>query len=101
MSHAQIILLAVCGIIATLAVPLILRRVPPNRVYGFRTRRTLADPALWYRVNRFAGWTELIASALSVVLIVSRPPPSNIWLQLVVPQLVALVAALLYLWRAA
>ena len=46
-----------CGgaLLAALAVPLIRGKVPPNPLYGFRTPRTLADPAVWYPANRHAG----------------------------------------------
>jgi hypothetical protein len=47
--------------------------VPPNRVYGVRTRRTLADAGRWYAVNRVGGWCLLAASlgylAMSAVLL--------------------------------
>jgi uncharacterized membrane protein len=38
-----------------LSTPLILRRVPPNPIYGFRIRWTLEDPELWYSVNAYTG----------------------------------------------
>jgi uncharacterized membrane protein len=38
-----------------LAIPLILHKIPPNRVYGFRIRWTLEDPELWYSVNAYTG----------------------------------------------
>ena len=53
--------------------PLVLGMVPPNRVYGVRTRRTLADAGRWYAVNRVGGWCLLAASlgylAMSAVLL--------------------------------
>jgi uncharacterized membrane protein len=54
-----------CGIIAVASIPLVLSVVPPNRVYGFRTRQTLANRELWFRGNRFAGCAFLLASAVS------------------------------------
>ena len=38
-----------------LSIPLMQGRVPPNRCYGFRTRKTLSDPKIWYEVNRISG----------------------------------------------
>ena len=38
-----------------LAVPMILGIVTPNSVYGFRTKRTLSDPEIWYPANAYAG----------------------------------------------
>ena len=46
-----------------MAVPLVLQKVPPNRVYGFRTRKTMSNEVIWYKANRFMG-CGLVASAL-------------------------------------
>src|SRR5436309_11624912 len=51
------------SIILLLALPLIFGLIPPNRVYGIRTAETLADRDLWYRANRYGGWT-LVASSI-------------------------------------
>jgi uncharacterized membrane protein len=51
----SLIYIAAGGLIVILGVPLYLRWIPPNRFYGFRTKRTLADPAVWYPVNRVTG----------------------------------------------
>jgi uncharacterized membrane protein len=40
---------------AALAVPLIRRKIAPNSLYGFRVRRTLENPKVWYEANAFAG----------------------------------------------
>ena len=50
--RSSITLLVVCGFIAVSCVPLILRMVPPNRLYGFRTKKTLSDSGLWYRADQ-------------------------------------------------
>ncbi len=34
-----------------LGIPLALKLVPPNRVYGYRTATTFASPEAWYQVN--------------------------------------------------
>jgi len=36
-------------------IPFAMNRVKPNMWSGFRTERTLADPKVWYRVNRDMG----------------------------------------------
>ena len=43
------------AIMALLGVPLMRGKVPPNGWYGFRVRRTLSDPSVWYPANRYAG----------------------------------------------
>jgi uncharacterized membrane protein len=42
-------------LLVLLSIPLILRKVPPNPIYGFRIRWTLEDPELWYSVNAYTG----------------------------------------------
>jgi uncharacterized membrane protein len=47
-----------------LGIPLMMRRVPPNQLYGCRTRRTLEDPDLWYRANELLGQHLVIGGIL-------------------------------------
>jgi hypothetical protein len=54
---------------ALLAVPLILRKVPRNVVYGFRSRATLSDDRVWYEANAHFGRGLLIASIISAIAI--------------------------------
>ena len=42
-------------LVIVLGVPLIRGRVRPNPWYGFRVRRTLEDPEVWYPANRYAA----------------------------------------------
>jgi hypothetical protein len=46
------------------AVPLVAGLIPRNRLYGFRTKKTLSDEGIWYRVNRLAGLAVMIASGV-------------------------------------
>lgn len=55
-------------LIAALAVPLALGKVPMNRWYGFRTPRTVSDPRLWAPVNTMAGRTMIPMGAVYVLL---------------------------------
>jgi uncharacterized membrane protein len=50
-----------------LAVPLTLRLVGPNAWYGFRVRKTMDDPAIWYEANAYAG-KSLLASGIVIVV---------------------------------
>jgi uncharacterized membrane protein len=52
---------------ALLAVPLILRRIPRNPVYGFRTGSTLRDESVWYEANAHFGRGLLVAAIVSAV----------------------------------
>ena len=42
-------------LLAALSVPLIVRKIGPNPFYGFRVKRTLEEPAVWYPVNAYAA----------------------------------------------
>jgi uncharacterized membrane protein len=55
------------------AVPLALGLIPPNRLYGFRTRRTLSSARVWYPVNRFGGVAVMIASVAYALVAIAVP----------------------------
>ena len=59
-------------LVAGLAIPMILRKVPPNPWYGFRWPKTRRNPDIWYTANEYAGKLMVIAGAVitlaSVVL---------------------------------
>lgn len=69
---------AAAALIIALAVPLALRKVPPNPLYGARFRASMASADAWYAINRYAG-VRMIAwacpmLALGVALLVAAPP---------------------------
>jgi uncharacterized membrane protein len=88
--HA-VVLLAVLGLLAGRAwagvvVPLmlgftlisvgnLLPKTRPNLALGIRTRETLADPAVWMRVHRWAGYMTVAAGAVIVVSAIALPRP--------------------------
>ena len=80
-------------LIGLLAVPLILG-IPPNRVYGVRTRRTLSDRRLWYRANRFGGWCLLVATLVYLLIAALTPDGGGAGLRVWAVHLVAFVAPL-------
>jgi hypothetical protein len=54
-------------LLVALAIPLYFEKIGPNSLYGFRVRKTLEHPEIWYPVNRYgARW--LIASGLALVV---------------------------------
>src|SRR5688572_16446387 len=53
--------------IAALAIPMVLRRVPPNGLYGFRTTKTLSSTEAWYKANHVSGLYMLAAAVLSMM----------------------------------
>ncbi|NTV37014.1 MAG: SdpI family protein [Anaerolineaceae bacterium] len=48
-------------LLSALSIPLILRKIKPNGLYGFRVKQTLEDPTLWYAVNTYAGKRLFVA----------------------------------------
>ena len=83
-------------ILFIIAVPLALGVIPRNRLYGFRTRRTLADDVTWFRVNRFAGFGVMIASAIYCAVAAANPYNRNLsaWLVHLAAFAIPLVVAL-------
>ncbi len=62
-------ILACTGLFVLLAIPLILRKVPRNGLYGFRTPKTLRNDEIWYEANSFFGWGMVFASVVSAIAI--------------------------------
>jgi|SRR5579872_2734244 len=48
-------------LLAALSVPLILHKIGRNPWYGFRVKKTLEDPAVWYPVNAYAAKRLFVA----------------------------------------
>ena len=70
-----ITILVVDAVSILISIPLVLRKIGPNVVYGYRTRATLSDPALWYEANALFG-RRLIAACLVSALaafLLARP----------------------------
>lgn len=44
-----------------ICLPMALKLVPPNGIYGIRTPETLANAAIWYAVNFRAGLSGVVA----------------------------------------
>lgn len=56
-------------VFVVLSIPLILRKVPRNIVYGFRTRAALADDFVWYETNAYFGRGLAVSSLISAVAV--------------------------------
>jgi uncharacterized membrane protein len=70
-------------LLAGLSVPLILQKIPPNGLYGFRIPSTIENPELWYKVNKYAGQRFLVvglSTAIgSIILFYTSPPNVDIY----------------------
>ena len=64
---------AICGLIFVLAIPMVLKLVPPNSAYGFRTAQTFASSAAWYKGNFFAGAIAMLVSIAAAAAVYFLP----------------------------
>jgi uncharacterized membrane protein len=70
----HVLLLLSALVLIVLAVPLWMRKVPPNRFYGVRTRATLGDTERWYAVNATVGLDLFVSGIvlLAGILLIDR-----------------------------
>ncbi len=54
------------GLGVVFGIPMALGMIPPNRFYGYRTRKTFSSRDMWYRANRFAGWAMVISGFVAL-----------------------------------
>ena len=68
--------IALPAIAFALGIPLILRLVPPNRFYGFRTATSFSSADAWYQINFAMGLALVAAGAVAglLVLFLSHGP---------------------------
>jgi hypothetical protein len=54
-------------LLVVLSVPMIFKWIKPNGLYGFRVKKTLENPDIWYAVNSYSGkW--LLATGVVEIL---------------------------------
>jgi hypothetical protein len=54
-----------------LAVPLYLEKVKPNLWYGFRIRKTLENPDVWYPVNKYGARWMMLSGFVTVLVAIA------------------------------
>ena len=86
-----------------LSIPLILKKIPPNPIYGFRTKKTRSDRHIWYDANHYGGLQLFYAGIIYIgfVLItwifkITSADSYNV-LMLGLLTIVVLIRSLLYL----
>jgi hypothetical protein len=86
-------ILGLSVLMVLVALPLALRKIRPNVVYGYRTRTTLSNEDVWYDANAHFGRGLIVASACGAfaiwVLYEFRPFPPEVFLPVSVFILVA------------
>ncbi len=50
-----------------MGIPLLLQRIKPNAIYGFRTPKTRSSDEIWYKVNKYVGRDFLIAGIIVTI----------------------------------
>lgn len=58
---------------SAISIPMIQRWVRPNPFYGFRTRKSLSSPAIWYEINAYSG-KRLFIAGIFIALVGSLLP---------------------------
>lgn len=68
-----LLLLFVCSglVLVGISIPLIMGKIGPNPWYGFRVRRTLSDPEVWYAVNAYSAKRLLVVGIVNIVTAVA------------------------------
>lgn len=61
-------ILIVGALLTLLNLPLVWRKVPMNRFYGFRTAAAFRSEEAWYDVNAFGGRILLVTGLLMILL---------------------------------
>lgn len=62
----MLLFIAVGLLIVGLSAPLVRGQVKPNRLYGFRTPKTLSSERIWYTANAYAGKMSVRAGLLFI-----------------------------------
>jgi uncharacterized membrane protein len=66
--QAMLVMYLAFGLLSiALALPLMLEKVKPNHLYGFRIPATLENPRIWYAVNKHFGKRFLVTGILLTV----------------------------------
>jgi len=69
MQHLPLLFVGMGLLFAGLGIPMMLRRVPPNRLYGLRVPATYADEHVWYEANAESG-RDLVVFGLALTALV-------------------------------
>lgn len=67
MNLNTILLIGTCVLFVGMSIPLMLEKVEPNPIYGFRIPKTLKNKFVWYKANKFLGYAVGIAASLTLL----------------------------------
>ena len=66
---------AIGPVLVLMSIPLMLRWVPPNRIYGFRIAATLRNKSVWYDANALCARHFFFLGLVMVLLEFAVPAP--------------------------
>ena len=79
----HVVHLGLGALLVVASIPLILRIVPMNRVYGVMVPQSYKSERNWYAINAYGGWLLLLyGAALVAFSYIGRglaPPPTSPW----------------------
>jgi len=50
-----------------MGIPLLLQKIKPNAIYGFRTPKTRSSDEIWYKANKYVGKDFVFSGIILVV----------------------------------
>ena len=72
-----------------LAIPLILKKIGPNQLYGWRTPKAFSSDEIWYEINRYSGRDMLVLGVVQIIfnigLLIFADSLGNLMYWLLVP----------------
>jgi uncharacterized membrane protein len=83
-----------------ISIPLILEKIQPNYIYGFRVKKTLSNKEIWYKANKYirSGIIVVIGSIGFFIVEMDTMIVASIgMLLLMVPLIITLFRAFMYL----
>ena len=70
---------AIGVLLVVISLPLMLRWIPPNHVYGLRIPATLNDKSVWYDANALSGRHLFVLGVVMVALEFVLPVSMRMW----------------------
>ena len=66
---ARLVFFFIPALTFVLGIPLALKRIPPNRYYGFRTPKAFSSGEAWYAINYALGLALMVAGAVGALAV--------------------------------
>ena len=102
-----LILISVGALEIIMGIPLLLEKIKPNWLYGFRIPKTLSNEKIWYECNKYMGRDFIVAGTIVVLVSIALLTFVNIfslmeiiWIEviiLLVPIIIILIRGFIYL----